>query len=102
MPTDILDRYEDFERGRWYSGWTKSILPVASFDAKTTEYTLANIMDSSPKITWWLRLRSEDEAFIELERAANITQISLRSMSMTSSGSLKANPMTAPNVQTFR
>ncbi len=67
MPTDVLDRYEDFERGRWYSGWTKSILPVASFDAKTTEYALANIMDSTPKITWWLRLRSEDEAFIELD-----------------------------------
>ena len=67
MPTDILDRYDDFERGRWYSGWTKSILPVASFDAKTTEYTLANIMDSSPKIMWWLRLRIEDEAFIELD-----------------------------------
>jgi type III restriction enzyme len=67
MPTDILDRYDDFERGRWYSGWTKSILPVASFDAKTTEYTLANIMDSSPKIIWWLRLRMEDEAFIELD-----------------------------------
>jgi type III restriction enzyme len=67
MPTDVLDRYEDFERGRWYSGWTKSILPVASFDAKTTEYTLANIMDSSPRIAWWLRLRTEDEAFIELD-----------------------------------
>ena len=67
MPTDILDRYDDFERGRWYSGWSKSILPVASFDAKTTEYTLANIMDSSPKIMWWLRLRMEDEAFIELD-----------------------------------
>ena len=67
MPTDILDRYDDFERGRWYSGWAKSILPVASFDAKTTEYTLANIMDSSPKITWWLRLRSEDGVFIELD-----------------------------------
>lgn len=67
MPTDILERYDDFERGRWYSGWSKSILPVASFDAKTTEYALANIMDSSPKIDWWLRLRGEDEAFIELD-----------------------------------
>jgi type III restriction enzyme len=67
MPTDILDRYDDFERGRWYKGWTKSILPVASFDAKTTEYRLANIMDNSPKIKWWFRLRHEDAAFIELD-----------------------------------
>ena len=67
MPTDILDRYEDFERGRWYKGWAKSILPVASFDAKTTEYRLANIMDNSPKIKWWLRLRSDDAAYIELD-----------------------------------
>jgi type III restriction enzyme len=67
MPTDVLDRYEDFERGRWYKGWMKSILPVASFDAKTTEYALANIMDNSPKVKWWLRLRREDGAYIELD-----------------------------------
>ncbi|HEX6507598.1 MAG TPA: DEAD/DEAH box helicase family protein [Chloroflexota bacterium] len=67
MPTDILDRYADFERGRWYEGWTKSILPVAAFDAGTTEYALANIMDNSPKIRWWLRLRRDDAAFIELD-----------------------------------
>jgi type III restriction enzyme len=27
MPTDIIDRFEEFERGRWYSGWRRSILP---------------------------------------------------------------------------
>jgi type III restriction enzyme len=37
MPTDVLDRFETFERGRWYSGWLKSVLPIALFDAKTTE-----------------------------------------------------------------
>ena len=67
MPTDILDRYDEFERGRWYRGWTKSVLPVASFDAKTTEYSLANIMDNSPKIKWWLRLQHDDAAFIQLD-----------------------------------
>jgi type III restriction enzyme len=67
MPTDVLDRYDNFERGRWYSGWTKSVLPVASFDAKTTEYRLANIMDSTPKIGWWLRLRLDDNAYVELD-----------------------------------
>jgi type III restriction enzyme len=68
MPTDVIDRYCQFERGRWYTGWTKSILPVASFDAGTTEFRLASIMDSSPSIKWWLRLRKEEDgAFIELD-----------------------------------
>ncbi|ODB79608.1 hypothetical protein A8711_24080 [Micromonospora sp. II] len=67
MPTDVIDRYEPFERGRWYSGWTKSVLPVAAFDAKTTEFRLANIMDASPKINWWLRLRLDDDAYVELD-----------------------------------
>ncbi|TBL41482.1 hypothetical protein EYA84_06265 [Verrucosispora sp. SN26_14.1] len=67
MPTDVLDRYDEFERGRWYAGWTTSILPIASFDAKTTEYAIANILDNSNKIEWWLRLRREDEVYIELD-----------------------------------
>lgn len=67
MPTDVLDRYADFERLRWYEGWTRSVLPVASFDAKTTEYALANILDNSTKIAWWLRLRTDDPAYIELD-----------------------------------
>jgi type III restriction enzyme len=65
MPTDVLDRYDDFERGRWYSGWRKSVLPVASFDAKTTERRLAEILDSSSRIEWWLRLQTDDPAYIE-------------------------------------
>jgi type III restriction enzyme len=67
MPTDILDRYDDFERGRWYGGWRKSILPIASFDAKTTERRLAEILDSSSSIEWWLRLRLDDPVYIELD-----------------------------------
>ncbi len=67
MPTDVLDRYDEFERGRWYGGWRKSILPVASFDAKTTERRLAEILDNSVHIEWWLRLRLDDPAYIELD-----------------------------------
>jgi type III restriction enzyme len=67
MPTDVLDRYDEFERGRWYGGWRKSILPVASFDAKTTERRLAEILDNSSRIEWWLRLRLDDPAYIELD-----------------------------------
>jgi len=67
MPTDVLDRFDDFERGRWYSGWRKSILPVASFDAKTTERALAEILDGATGIEWWLRLQTNDPAYVELD-----------------------------------
>lgn len=67
MPTDVLDRYDDFERGRWYSGWRKSMLPVASFDAKSTERRLAEILDGSSAIEWWLRLQLDDPAYVELD-----------------------------------
>lgn len=67
MPADVIDRHTPFERNRWYGGWTKSILPAARFDAETTEFALAQIMDGSPAVTWWLRLQKEDEAFIELD-----------------------------------
>ena len=67
IASDILDRHCKFERGQWYTGWTKSILPAASFDAETTEFRLAEIMDSSPAIEWWHRLRKEDAAYIELD-----------------------------------
>ena len=67
MPTSILDRYDRFERGRWYAGWAKSLLPAASFDARTTEFRLAEIMDSSAAVVWWHRLRTVDGAYIELD-----------------------------------
>lgn len=67
MPTDVLDRYDTFERGRWYSGWRKSVLPVASFDAGTTERALAETLDNSSKIDWWLRLHRSDPAYVELD-----------------------------------
>ena len=64
------------ERGRWYTGWTKSILPLVSFDAKTTEYELANIMDNNPKIKWWLRLQLDDGAYIQLDAGGKYIPIS--------------------------
>jgi type III restriction enzyme len=67
MPADVIDRRTPFERNRWYGGWTKSVLPAARFDAETTEFALAQIMDGSPAVRWWLRLQKEDQAFIELD-----------------------------------
>lgn len=67
MPEHIVDRFADFQRGRWYKGWRQSILPVVSFDAKSTEYALAGIMDSATGISWWLRLQTDGPAYIELD-----------------------------------
>lgn len=34
-----------FKKGRQYVGWNKNMMPVASFDAGTTEWQLALLMD---------------------------------------------------------
>jgi len=50
----------------YFTGWQKSIMPFAMFDAKTTEWELARIMDEDPDIQWWLRLYTNDSAFIQM------------------------------------
>jgi len=67
MPADVISWRSPYERNRWYGGWAKSVLPAARFDAETTEFALAQIMDGNPAIRWWLRLEREDQAFIELD-----------------------------------
>lgn len=70
MPSNVMDRRAPYEKNRWYGGWTRSVLPAARFDAETTEFTLAQIMDRDPAIHLWLRLEKEDQAFIELDSGA--------------------------------
>lgn len=61
------DAYNDpFVKGRQYAGWRKSIMPVASFDAKATEWQLAHVVDRDDEVVWWLRLSTTDPAFIPL------------------------------------
>lgn len=62
---DPRNAYNDaFVRGAQFSGWRKSVLPVASFDAKTTEWQLAHLLDRDDEIAWWLRLSVTDPAYI--------------------------------------
>ena len=65
-PGEALDAYNSaqFTRGVPYGGWRRSIMPVASFDAMSTEWRLAHLMDRSPDIEWWLRLRIDDGVYI--------------------------------------
>lgn len=65
MPSDVGSRWENFIKGRWYGDWERSVQPVASFDAKTTEWSLASIFDSSKSVQWWLRIYEPGEVWIE-------------------------------------
>lgn len=53
-----------FKKGLQYIGWEKNVMPVAAFDAGTTEWQLALLMDRDPNITWWVRLYTNGQAFI--------------------------------------
>jgi type III restriction enzyme len=57
-------------RGMGYTGWGSSILPVVHFDALSTEVKLANMMDVSPKVEWWLRLESRGGTYIQLDNGS--------------------------------
>lgn len=53
-----------FKKGLQYVGWKKNVMPVATFDAGTTEWQLALLMDRDPNIKWWVRLYTNGQAFI--------------------------------------
>jgi type III restriction enzyme len=70
MPGQTMSRMEITDkviRGMGYTGWDCSILPVVYFDARSTEVKLANLMDASPKVKWWLRLESRGDTYIQLD-----------------------------------
>lgn len=54
----------EFVRGRFYSGWFKSLFETEYFDSYTGEYLLAKLLNTSANIEWWHRLHSHDNAFI--------------------------------------
>jgi type III restriction enzyme len=58
-----------FIRRAQYKGWRRNIMPVASFDAKSTEWEIAHIVDNDPEVTWWLRIDSQGPVWIPTEEA---------------------------------
>ncbi|MBR7744358.1 DEAD/DEAH box helicase family protein [Phycicoccus sp. BSK3Z-2] len=65
---DALDAYNDtFIRHTQFTGWQRSITPAVTFDARTTEWELAHLLDRDPNIAWWLRLTPNDPAYISLD-----------------------------------
>lgn len=70
-PVDVLESKalrvgtDSYLKGALFSGWKRSIMPYASFDAKSTEWEIAAILESSASdIEHWLRLPSTGEVHI--------------------------------------
>lgn len=69
VPGDVGDAANDpYVRDHPFRGWERSILPIARFDAKSTEWELAQFIDRDSDIAWWLRLDVFGPAYINTER----------------------------------
>lgn len=68
MPGDVLDAYDEthFRRDATYGGWRRNIMPIATFDAGTTEWELAKLMDQDDDIAWWVRIYTNGQAYIPM------------------------------------
>lgn len=66
LPGEILDAFDTmhFRRDATYGGWRRNIMPIATFDAGTTEWELAKLMDRDDDINWWVRLYTNGQAYI--------------------------------------
>jgi type III restriction enzyme len=59
------DAYSDaFVKHVPFAGWQRNIMPIASFDAGSTEWKIAHLLDRDDNIAWWLRLYTNGPAFI--------------------------------------
>ncbi|WP_431813439.1 DEAD/DEAH box helicase [Kocuria sp. cx-455] len=59
-----IDDRTRFKVRRWYGGWSKNVFVAARFDSYSGEYALAQVLDKSQDINWWLRLERQDGASI--------------------------------------
>jgi type III restriction enzyme len=53
-----------FAKNLQFIGWQRNVMPVATFDAGSTEWNIAHLLDRDPDINWWLRIYSNGPAFI--------------------------------------
>lgn len=64
-PDEVFPRTAAWAARRWYSGWTRSLLPIARFDARSTELALAELFEASTAdVAWWVRVEAHQEAWI--------------------------------------
>lgn len=67
-PGETFGRHDAsrFVRGRYYDGWKRSILAAVAFDAKSTEFVIAELLDdATADIAWWTRVENHDGVYIE-------------------------------------
>jgi type III restriction enzyme len=55
---------DDFVKNAQFIGWQRNVMPVATFDAGSTEWAIAHLLDRDPDIQWWLRIYTNGPAFI--------------------------------------
>lgn len=68
LGAQVQERIEastQFQRGAFYGDWRKSLFQVESFDSFSGEYKVAQLLDTSPQIAWWLRLHTTMRASIK-------------------------------------
>lgn len=71
-PGNVFDASNDkFVKHAAFGGWKKNVMPFASFDAGSTEWELAHLLDTDPAIYWWLRVYVGGQAFIPTENDGN-------------------------------
>lgn len=54
----LITSGKKFVRAYPYSGWVRSVFDAVSFDAYSTEFKLAELFDTSPGISAWVRVNS--------------------------------------------
>ena len=67
-PGETYSRFDSgaFVRGRYYDGWQRSIWPAVSFDARNTEFKLAELLDGAAEdVDWWVRVDVRGGIYIE-------------------------------------
>ncbi|GAA4482365.1 hypothetical protein GCM10023094_32160 [Rhodococcus olei] len=52
----VVTGSKDFEKGYPYSGWVKSVYEINSFDAFSTEFTLASLFEKPGGVRAWVRI----------------------------------------------
>jgi type III restriction enzyme len=67
VPSDAKNAYNDtFVKHQPFTGWRKNIMPLATFDAGSTEWELAHLLERDDEITWWLRINAGEQAYIPM------------------------------------
>ena len=81
----------------------KNVMPVATFDAGTTEWQLALLMDRDPNIRWWVRIYTNGQAFIRTTDGFYFPDFMVRTADAVYLVETKAQQQTNhPNVQRKR